>query len=382
MKIAVVTATFPPYRGGAGNVAYHNARALAERGHAVTVWTADRGGAPGGPLPFRVSRIPPAAVVGNAAWIPRLAHHLAGADVVHVHYPDIFGALAAARSAQHSRTPLVMTLHNRLINGSPPGAALGKAGIFWAYERWATPWLFRQAAALVTMSEDHFRTWQRPHPCVRVVPHGVDGALFHPRPRGAMRRRLGLPAGALVLLFVGALDAAHRFKNLPLLLAALPHAANSAILLVVGDGGERAALEQVARRQGLGRRVWFAGAQEELPMWYAAADTTVLPSVSTESFGLVLLESMAMQTPVVATALPGVRTVVRPGQDGLLVDPGSLDALVRGLRTLARRPRLRRQMGHRGRQRVVAQYSWAAGGARLEDLFGEVIAERKPMGRQ
>ncbi len=378
MKIAVVTATFPPYRGGTGHVAYHNAWALAERGHAVTVWTADRGGAAGAALPFRVVRVAPAAAVGNAPWIPRLARRLGKADVVHVHYPDIFGAIAAARAARQGSTRLVMTLHNRLVDGSPPGAALGKAGLFWAYERWATPWLFRRAAALVTMSEDHFHTWQQLHPCVRVVPHGVDGALFRPRPRGTMRRRLGLPADALVLLFVGALDAAHRFKNLPLLLAALPYVADSAVLLVAGDGDQRTALERAARRLGVGRRVWFAGSQEPqaLPMWYGAADATVLPSVSTESFGLVLLESLAMQIPVVATSLPGVRTVVRPGQDGLLVDPGSLESMVRGLRALARRPQLREQMGRRGRQRVVHEYSWRSSGEKLERLFLDLVSAR------
>ncbi len=379
MNIGVVTATFPPYRGGTGHVAFHNARVLAERGHQVTVWTRAMAGEADGPgareeLPFRVQRLPPIAAVGNAAWLPRLAARLAGHEVVHVHYPDLVGAVAAGRATAHGRSRLVLTLHNRLVDGSPTAAAWGKAGVFWGYEACVTPWLFRRADALVVMSADHFRTWGRPHPSVHVIPHGVDAALFRPQPQRQVRQRLGLPAHAVVLLFVGALDAAHRFKNVPLLLAALPHVDPTVRLVVAGDGNRRAALEGEAARLGVRRQVWFVGevAPSGLPAWYAAADATVLPSVSTESFGLVLLESLATETPVVATALPGVRTVVRMGQDGLLVEPGRLDALVRALRMLVRRPAWRRALGRQGRRRVAAQYSWDRAGGQLEDVFSQL----------
>lgn len=384
MNIGVVTATFPPYRGGTGHVAYHNAWALGARGHQVTVWTRAIAGESsarlgGETLPFRVMRLPPVAAVGNAAWLPHLAARLADHEVVHVHYPDMLSAVAAARATAKSRGRLVLTLHNRLVDGAPTAATWGKTSVFWGYEAWVTPWLFSRARALVVMSGDHFATWGRAHPCVHVIPHGVDAALFRPQPQRQARQRLGLPACAVVLLFVGALDAAHRFKNVPLLLAALPHLDAAVRLVVAGDGNRRAALEQEAARLGVRRQVWFVGAQapSRLPAWYAAADATVLPSVSTESFGLVLIESLATQTPVVATALPGVRTVVRPGQDGLLVAPGSLAALVRALRVLIRRPAWRREMGRQGRRRVVQQYSWDRAGAQLEGLFSELGAGRE-----
>ncbi len=379
MNIGVVTATFPPYRGGTGHVAFHNARTLAERGHQVTVWTrAIAGGTglsvDGEGLPFRVMRLPPVAAVGNAAWLPHLSARLAGHEVVHVHYPDMVGAIAAAHATARSRGRLVLTLHNRLVDGAPTDAAWGKAGVFRGYEAWVTPWLFHRAQALVVMSADHFATWGRPHASVAVIPHGVDGVLFRPQPQGQARQHLGLPARAVVLLFVGALDAAHRFKNVPLLLAALRHLDPAVRLVVAGDGNRRAALEREAVRLGVRRQVWFVGTQapSRLPAWYAAADATVLPSVSTESFGLVLIESLATETPVVATALPGVRTVVQAGQDGLLVEPGRLDALVRALRVVVRRPVWRRTLGRHGRRRVVEQYSWDRAGAQLEALFSEL----------
>jgi glycosyltransferase involved in cell wall biosynthesis len=377
MKIAMVTATFPPYRGGTGHVAAHYASALSAVGHEVTVLTAARAGPAavdvvGG---IRVERLAPRWMVGNAPLLPGLAARLGGFDVVHLHYPDIFGALAASRVASPAR-PLVMTLHNRLQPGGTARSVPGmvKALAFAGYERWVTPRLLARAATLVVMSEDHFATFGISHPRVRVIPHGVDAALFRPRPRQAARRRLGLGASARVLLFVGSLDEAHRFKNVPLLIDALTRLREDTVLLIVGSGSLRSELAHRADRMGLGRRVWFLGElpPSRLPEVYAAADLTVLPSNSTESFGLVLLESMASGTPVVATALPGVRALVRHGRDGWLVDPGRLDPLVSSLRGLLDRPDLMRAMGRRGRSRVAVEYTWRAVGQRLAAVYEEL----------
>lgn len=393
VKIAMVTATFPPYRGGTGHAVYHNAEQLARRGYQVTVCTPSLPGSfsEGAPWPIanealglpadhnpgragvRVVHLQPRLRTGNAAWLPELRAQLRGHDVIHLHYPDIFGALTAARQAERAHVPLVITLHNRLIDGAPSRAHWLKAELFRTYEQWVLPWLWRHAAALVAMSEDQLASWPWHHPLIRVVPHGVDVSLFTPLDRGALRRAWGL-SSRLVVLFVGALDPAHRFKNLPLVLGALPALPSSSVLLVAGEGALRAEFERTARQLGLGRRVHFFGSVPPggLVPLYNAADVTVLPSVSTESFGLVLLESLAVGTPVVASALPGVRSVVRDGQDGWLVTPGSTADVVRVLKHLARRPELR-AMGRRGRSRVTAQYSWERAGGQLARVYDEVL---------
>jgi len=394
VKIAMVTATFPPYRGGTGHAVYYTARELVRQGYQVTVYTprwpgrspsvpaglrderavalARENGAAG--IGLRVVRLTPWLRTGNASWLPALKAQLMGYDVIHLHYPDIFGAVTAARQAQRVHVPLVITLHNRLVDGAPSRAHWLKAELFSAYEQWVLPWLWRRAAALVVMSEDQLASWPWNHPRIRVVPHGVDTQLFSPMDRGALRRAWGL-SGRLVLLFVGALDAAHRFKNLPLLLRALSALPSSSVLLIAGDGTLRGEFERMARQQGLGRRVHFFGTlpPDRLPSLYNTADVTVLPSVSTESFGLVLLESLAVGTPVVASALPGVRSVVRDGQDGWLVRPGSMADVVRVVKHLGGRPELR-AMGRRGRRRVVDQYSWQRAGGKLARVYDEVAS--------
>ena len=108
LRIAHLTATFPPYRGGAGNTAFRFAREQAERGHHVEVFTAPAEGEAPDPGGVDVHRIEPAFAFGNAPLIPSLAR-IEGFDVIHVHYPFIFGS--------------ELTLLGRLAaRGAPPGA--------------------------------------------------------------------------------------------------------------------------------------------------------------------------------------------------------------------------------------------------------------------
>jgi glycosyltransferase involved in cell wall biosynthesis len=142
----------------------------------------------------------------------------------------------------------------------------------------------------------------------------------------------------------------------------------------------RAEYKQQSLDLGLQEWVRFTGFVEsqELVNFYRLADITLLPSTTAgEAFGLVLLESLACGTPVIASNLPGVRTVVADPVDGRLVEPGSIDDLAGKLNALLSLPEeQRRAMGQAGRQRVTSRYDWRLIGARLEALYAEVLAER------
>jgi len=108
--------------------------------------------------------------------------------------------------------------------------------------------------------------------------------------------------------------------------------------------------------------------------YYRLAQVTVLPSVTMgEAFGLVLLESMACGTPVIASNLPGVRSVVRDGVDGFLVAPGDAEELGRKMRVLLDDSSQRRAMGKAGRDKVVERYSWEHIGARLAVIYEQML---------
>jgi rhamnosyl/mannosyltransferase len=129
----------------------------------------------------------------------------------------------------------------------------------------------------------------------------------------------------------------------------------------------------------LAGRVHFAGnvSDEDLPRYYRLADVHVLPSTGrTEAFGLVVLEAAASGVPTIASALPGVRTVVRDGETGIHVVPADAGSLRGALTTLFDRPDLRRRLGRAARARAVADFAWDPLIDRLENTYLRCAAAR------
>src|SRR5215211_5165491 len=121
LRVAHVTATFPPYFGGTGNVCYHNARVLAARGHDVRVYTAAWPGKPDDPPGVVVRRMQTKLRMGNAALLLGLIRELKACDVVHLHSPFIGGGELATVIARLRRIPIVVTYHNDLLGSGVRG---------------------------------------------------------------------------------------------------------------------------------------------------------------------------------------------------------------------------------------------------------------------
>ncbi|NJO07720.1 MAG: glycosyltransferase family 4 protein, partial [Chloroflexaceae bacterium] len=210
------------------------------------------------------------------------------------------------------------------------------------------------------------------------LPNGVDTERCRPGLESiSLRTRYRLPPDARVVLFVGALDQAHYFKGIPVLIEALRLLADTRTrLLIVGDGNLRPLYEQHTWAAGVAGQVHFCGrvSSAELPLHYALADVLVLPSVTMgEAFGMVLLEALACGTPVIASNLPGVRSVVNDGCDGVLVPPGDAAALAAALRRFPGDAVARGTAGAHGRAKVVERYSWPVLIPRLEAIYDKVL---------
>ncbi|MHB1414326.1 MAG: glycosyltransferase family 4 protein, partial [Chloroflexota bacterium] len=324
-----------------------------------------------------IHRLPAVVRVGNAPVLPGLLGALGGHDVIHLHSPFILGAELVCAAAALHRIPFVLTHHNDLIGEGLRGR------MFTLYSAFSNRLVLRAARKVAVVSLDHARSCRLANRLqgrwadVVEVPNGVDTGLFRPDLEGTeVRRRHGLPAGARVVGFVGALDAAHHFKGLPHLLKAFTWLEDpSAVLLVVGDGDLRPRLERLAGELNLGERVRFVGAvaHDKLPAYYAALDLLVLPSSPPESFGMVLIEAMACGKPVVAQDIPGVRSVVNTGIDGLLARPGDAADLAAKVGFLLADQALRGRMGRAGRRKVEERYSWSRIGAGLEGMYRQVL---------
>ncbi|MDQ4074975.1 MAG: glycosyltransferase family 4 protein [Chloroflexota bacterium] len=380
MKIAHVTATFPPYLAGTGNVCYHSCLQLACLGHEVHAFTTRHSAAPSVEVRvgFTVHRLWPIAQVGNAPVLPELLRVLHGFDVIHLHYPFILGAEMVRLVAWRSRIPLAISFHNDLVGDG------GRAWLFSLYQHLSVRTTVRGAARLCVVSLDHYDSsllrcsLTESKPRVVELPNGVDTVLFSPNGDKLVRERYGIPARVKVLLFVAALDRAHHFKGLDRLLKALRALPEDTWLLVVGDGEMRAGYERQARQLGVVDQVCFVGAveHEDTPTFFRSADVTVLPSSPPESFGLVLLESLACGTPVLASDIPGVRTLVSKGEDGLLVRPVDVEDLATKLEIILSFPcEQRKRMGMAGRRKVEERYTWSRIGRELEALYVELLDE-------
>ena len=381
LKIAHVTATFPPYRGGTGNVCWHNACELARRGHEVHIFTAAVPDAPAREekAGLIIHRLFCPVRVGNAPLLPGLIMALRGFDLIHLHYPFFGGEITALVAALY-RTPLVITYHQDVFLSGVLG--LIEKALRLTVERWS----LRGASRLLFTSLDYGKA-SYVQPLLKgremrpgELPNGVDTASFAPgAPPLYLRQRHGLAESDKVVLLVAGLDRAHYFKGVEVLLKSLTRLPAEVKAVIVGDGDLRESYAATAQSLGLAGRVIFAGrvSNEELPDYYRLAALTVLPSVTMgEAFGLVLLESLACATPVVASNLPGVRTVIETGEDkdGLLVEPGDPVALAEAIAAILNDENMRQAMGQGGRARVVAHYDWAQIGQKLEAIYREVLA--------
>lgn len=305
-------------------------------------------------------------------------------DLVHSHYwlSGQVGWLAADRWS----VPLVHTMHTmarvknaQLAQGAEPeprGREIGEAQVVQA------------AASLVANTDEEARQlvdlYDADPAKVHVVNPGVDLAVFSPGDRDTARNDLGLPADAVVLLFVGRIQAL-KAPDVVLRAAALmierdPTLARRLVVAVLGGRsghGSRGpeALQQLAEELGIGAvlRCVPPVTRAELAQWYRAADAVTVPSYS-ESFGLVAVEALACGSPVVAADVGGLPVAV--GSAGVLVPGHEPEQWAQALTDLLadddpahRSSRARRAVEH------AERFSWERTVDDLERVYLAALAE-------
>ncbi|NQV89545.1 MAG: glycosyltransferase family 4 protein [Parcubacteria group bacterium] len=377
IKIAHVVSTYPPYRGGMGRVAFEYVERQRARGYSAHVFTI--AGEKVEDDPRYVHRVPSIMHIGNAGVLPSLFKRLSGFDLVHLHYPFYGGAEPTiVRKALRQNQGLVMTYH---MDNYAPGL---KGAIFSAHRRLLFPWLMNRVDRILVSSLDYAK-----HSALAELnledrieehPFGVELDRFKPGEETHLRSDLNLDSDIPVLLFVGGLDAAHHFKGLTVLFEALEKlVAQSWHLVVVGEGPLRETYKANADAADLSQRVTFAGnvSDEDLPRYYRLADMHLFPSTGRgEAFGLVAAEAAASGTPSIASNLPGVRTVVRDGDTGLLVTPNDVEELSKGILTLLEQPEVRRRFGLSARIHAEQHYGWEPIMDRLEETYESVLGQQ------
>lgn len=292
------------------------------------------------------------------------------ADIVHTRNAEAFfygllGAKLAGVSA------IVHSEHGRVLPDKPHRMALQRG-------------LLRHVAAAFAVSEQLKRELDAhlklPSHRVEVVYNGVELRTVSAAERQSARDIFGASPTDVVIGSVGRLVPV---KNYALLLHAVsgmaalknvpPCAALGNVLVVlVGDGPERAALEARAAQLGIGARVRWLGHRENAARLYAGMDVFVLPSHS-EGMSNTLLEAMAASVAVVASDVGGNGEIVRNGRDGLLFASGDEVGLRGLLDGLVSNPEVRRGLGRKGNERVRRDFSVAGMIERYEGLYERVF---------
>lgn len=369
-RIALISSSFAPYVGGVEQHAGRVARELAALGHAVEVWTVDRGehlGVQAGdgfsirylpaPLPARSTW----ALLSYAAQAPSAwkrwvtAHRAFQPDVLHV---QCFGPNGLYALGLHRRfhTPLIVSSHGETFADDHAvfeDSALLRAGLRRAIARAYTTTGCSQFVLADLSKNFGLRGGE-------VVPNGVDpagsvaGTPLWPMPYVLAVGRLGRPKGFDLLL------TAYAASSLP---------TKGVRLVIGGEGEERAALQHQRRELDIEAMVLLPGrlSPEEVETGMARAKAVVVPS-RVEAFGIVALEAWRGGAPLIMSNRGGGPGLVRDGFDGILVDPTDTACLADALDRLLSDRALSTRLSEAGLERVRA-FTWAAAAAAYDQLY-------------
>jgi glycosyltransferase involved in cell wall biosynthesis len=217
-----------------------------------------------------------------------------------------------------------------------------------------------------------------PRELLRVVPNGVDPALYRPAPPGAreeLRQALGLDQ-TFVWLAVGRFEIAKDYPNMLRAFAAVRASRSEAVLVLVGKGSLQEDTERLARELDLAAAVHFLGVRNDVPALLGAADGYVMSS-AWEGLPMVLLEAAAGGLPIVTTNAGGNAEAVLDGETGFVVPPRDPHRLGEAMLRLMELPVAERhRMGARGREHIRTRYDLVRVVEQWEDVYLEASARR------
>jgi glycosyltransferase involved in cell wall biosynthesis len=281
-----------------------------------------------------------------------------GIDLVHTHgyKADLYGYLAAWRS----RKLVVATCHN-WVGGT---AALG---IYNQMDRMVLK-RFDALAAVSGAVAQRLLDSGVPAEKIRTIANGIDVWAFE---RGQALPALSFSGGKVVGV-VARLDLQKGFEYLLRALRELCHTFDALKVVLVGEGPDRQAIENMVQEYGLQSNVVLAGQQSDMPGVYAAMDIFVLPSLN-EGLPMTVLEAMAASRPVVATRVGAIPTVIKDGENGLLVDPRDTAGLRNTIASLLSDPNRCGRIGDKAHEWVRRNYTSEAMALKYRRLYDEVL---------
>ena len=373
MKILMLTWEYPPrVVGGIARVVHDLSKTLLKDGHDVTVVTYREGDAPyfeddKGVKVYRVDNymINPNNFID---WIMQLNFNLIAKaneiiakegnfDVIHAH--DWLVAYAAKTLKNSYNIPIVATIH-----ATESGR---NSGIHDETQRYIndTEWMLTYEASEVIVNSNFMknelqRLFGLPYEKINVVPNGVNLNLFNGIERDYNFRRKYAMDNEKIILFLGRLVYE---KGVQHLIAAMPKILNGyhdSKLIICGKGGMLDELKAEAERLGISQKVYFAGYMQgkDVQRMYKAADIAVFPSTY-EPFGIVALEAMLSENPIVVSDVGGLNEIVQHKENGMKSYAGNPNSIADSILELLYDHKLCADITKRAKNRVRNEYNWS-----------------------
>jgi len=362
--------------GGIANYCFFLGSALKRRGHGVFLACAPASGAGARANRERFLRegivlidIPimtkssfsPLVVSSLSVLLPQLKER--GIDVIHAN-TRVTQALAAGLRMFGGR-PYISTCH----------------GFFRPrFLRRALPFFGARVIAVSAEVREHLVRDLRAAPAiVRLIPNGIDTDFFCPAlrrgsekaARGSLRRNLGLPDGRII----GTIGRLSDVKGHLYFVEAMPEIASAfpdAAFLIVGEGRMKQAVLSRAKELGVMDRFYLKDSMSDTREALRSMDLFVMPSLS-EGLGLSLMEAMSCALPSVGSDVGGIRTLIKHGDNGLLVKPADPAALAGAVKALLADERRMTDLGSRAREYIISNFSIEGMVSGTEEVYKECI---------
>ncbi len=389
MKIAQLVCSFPPYPGGMGQSAWRIGEILCEEHKITTITLAN--------LKIKnfdynsnqeIIYLKPLIRSGHGAFPFSLLFSLRKYDLIYLHYP-FFGVSEILNLFLFFYKKKKLVIHYHM--DTPELKGFKK--ILSLPTRFFRKHLFKRANKILVSSLDYAKSgnlFNQYENKIKEIPFGVDTESYKPKisqkhPTPFLQKAVELVnhitkriirKGGYQLLFVGGLDKAHYFKGLNNLLQALSKLKNTNWRLnIIGDGDLRSYYQKISDELGIDKKIKFRGrvSQEDLIRYYQDSDILILPSINShEAFGLVLIEALACGLPVIASDLPGVRSVFTNKQEGLLVKRNNILDLQEKINYIIENENIRENMSISARQLALKKYDQNIIADKILDEFSNI----------
>lgn len=371
MKIVQTPVRFYPFIGGVENYVYYSAKEMVKMGHQVTVICANEPSTKKEEIinGIEVKRLSYFGKIANTNITPDFPFKLSNEDfdIIHTHIPTPWSADFSNIISWIKKKPLVVTYHNDIIGNGVAGY------IASIYNSTALKSLLNHADKIIITqpnylnSSKHLRSYRDK---IEVIPNGVDVEKFRPLP---------VKKEESMIFFLSLLDEFHKYKGLDYLLKALKIVKTvipNVKLIIGGKGVLLDYYNKMAKNFGLKDNVEFHGfiPDEKIVEYYNKSSVFVLPSISSkqEGFGIVALEALACQTPVISTEIVGVASDVKKSDSGIIIPPQNVDELANSIIRILN-DKNTRDMGLRGRKLVEEKYTWSGIASMTEKVYKELL---------